>query len=135
MDGVLEKKCPLMRISTRHLQAGPYDFTALLHIGLHETLLNKNVNNTFYNCVHRINMNASFPGGSVVKDPLAKQETWVQPLDPQGSLEKEITTHFHIPAWGIPWIEEPVGVHSTKSQDLGVNKRLNRTKHVSMLFS
>jgi hypothetical protein len=75
MDGVAEKKCPLMTISTRHIGAGLCDFTALLHIGLHETLLSKNVNNTFYNCVHRINMNAGFPGGSVVKDPLAKQET------------------------------------------------------------
>ena len=62
MDGILEKKCPLMTISTRHIGAGLCDFTALLHVGLHETLLNKNVNNTF-------------PGGLVVKDPLAKQET------------------------------------------------------------
>ena len=133
MDGILEKKCPLIIISTRHLGAGPCDFTALLHIDLHETLLNKNVNNTFYNCVHRIYMNAGFPGGSVVKDTLARQETWVRSLDPQGSLEKEMATHSSIPSWGIPWIEEPVGVHSTRPQDLGMNKQLNRTKEESNL--
>ena len=78
-------------------------------------------------------MNAGFPGGSVVKDTLARQETWVRSLDPQGSLEKEMATHSSIPSWGIPWIKEPVGVHSTRPQDLGMNKQLNRTKQESNL--
>ena len=39
----------------------------------------KNINNTFCNFVRR-NMNAFFPGGSMVKDPPTKQETWVQSL-------------------------------------------------------
>ena len=74
--------------------------------------LGKNVNNTFYNCVHRIYMNAGFPGGSVVKDTLARQETWVRSLDPQGSLEKEMATHSSILAWRIPGMGEPGGLPS-----------------------
>ena len=46
-------------------------------------------------------MNAGFPGGSVVKDTLARQETWVQSLDPQGSLEEGMATHSSILAWRI----------------------------------
>ena len=35
------------------------------------------------------------------------QETWVQSLGWEDSLEKEIATHFNILAWEIPWTEEP----------------------------
>ena len=37
-----------------------------------------------------------FLGGSVVKNPPAKQETWIQLLDWEDPLEKEIATHFSI---------------------------------------
>ena len=30
----------------------------------------------------------------------------------QDSLEEEMATHSSIPAWGIPWTEEPGGPHS-----------------------
>ena len=43
-----------------------------------------------------------FPGGSVVKNPLVKQETWVQSLNPDNPLGKEIATHSIILAWEIP---------------------------------
>ena len=43
-----------------------------------------------------------FPGGSVVKNPPAKQETWVQSLDQEDPLVKEMGTHFSILAWEIP---------------------------------
>ena len=46
----------------------------------------------------------SFPGGSVVKNPLARQKTWVQLLGQEDLLEKEIATHFSILAYEIPWI-------------------------------
>ena len=42
---------------------------------------------------------------------LAMQETQVQSLDWEDPLEKEMTTHFRILAWRIPWTEEPGGVH------------------------
>ena len=52
-----------------------------------------------------------FPGGSVVKNPPAKQETWVQ------SLEKEMATLSSILAWEIPWTEEP-----SELQSMGLQK-------------
>ena len=48
-----------------------------------------------------------FPGNSVVKNPPAKQETWVQSLEQKDPLEKEMTTHSNVVAWEIPWTEEP----------------------------
>ena len=35
------------------------------------------------------------------------QETWVQSLGQEDSLEKEMATHSSIPAWRIPYTEEP----------------------------
>ena len=37
-----------------------------------------------------------FPGVSVVKNPPAKQEMWVQSLCQEDLLEKEMTTHSSI---------------------------------------
>ena len=51
-----------------------------------------------------------FPGGSVVKNLPAKQETQVQSLDWEDPLEKEMATHSSTLAWEIPWTEEPEGV-------------------------
>ena len=42
-----------------------------------------------------------------VKNPSAKQETWVRSLGEEDPLEKEIATHSTIPALRIPWTEEP----------------------------
>ena len=46
------------------------------------------------------------PGGSVVKNPPAMQETLVQSLGLEDSLEKEMATHSSILAWRIPWAEK-----------------------------
>ena len=48
-----------------------------------------------------------FPSVSVGKNPPAKQEMWVQSLDWEDPLEKEMATHSSILAWKIPWTEEP----------------------------
>ena len=48
------------------------------------------------------------------------QETWVQSLGQEDSLEKEMATHSSILAWKIPWMEEP-----GKLQSMG----LQRVKH------
>ena len=53
-----------------------------------------------------------FPGGSVIKNPPAVQETWVWSLDWEDPLEKEMATHFSILAWEIPCTEEPGGLQS-----------------------
>ena len=39
----------------------------------------------------------------------AVQETRVQSLGWEDPLEKEMATHPSIPAWKIPWTEEPGG--------------------------
>ena len=49
------------------------------------------------------------------------QETQVQSLGQKDPLEKEMTSHPSILAWGIPWTEEPFRLQSTGS-------RKNRTQ-------
>ena len=48
----------------------------------------------------------------MVKNPLAKQEMWVQSLGGEDSLKKEVATHSSILAWEIPWPEDPGGLQS-----------------------
>ena len=63
-----------------------------------------------------------FPGGPVVKNTPALQETLVLPL----GREKEMATHSIILAWEIPWTEEPGGLQSngiTKVRHNLVTKR------------
>ena len=45
----------------------------------------------------------------LVKNLPAIQETWVQLLAREDSLEKEMATHSNILAQRIPWTEEPGG--------------------------
>ena len=49
-----------------------------------------------------------------------KQETRLQLMAREYPLGEEITTHFHIIAWKIPWTEEPHGLQS---------KGLQRVEH------
>ena len=44
------------------------------------------------------------------------QETWVQSLGREESLEKETANCCSILTWKIPWTEEPYGLQSTGSQ-------------------
>ena len=60
-----------------------------------------------------------FPGDSVIKNLLVMQETWVQSLGWEYSLEKEMATHSSILAWKIPRTEEPGGLQSMWSQRAG----------------
>ena len=53
-----------------------------------------------------------FPGGSVVKNLPAIQESQVQSLDQEDPLEKGMATHSSIVAGRIPWTEEPVELHT-----------------------
>ena len=39
----------------------------------------------------------------LVKNPPARQETWVQSLGWEDPLEKRMATHSSILAWRIPW--------------------------------
>ena len=51
-----------------------------------------------------------------VRNPPAMQETWVQSLGQEDTLEEEMATHSSILAWRIPWTEEPGGLQSMVSQ-------------------
>ena len=53
---------------------------------------------------------------SMVKNPPAMQETWVQFLGWEDPLEKGMATHSNILAWRILWTEEPGGLQSMGSQ-------------------
>ena len=53
-----------------------------------------------------------FPGGAVVENLPAVQDTQVQSLGLEDSLEKVMATHSSLLAWRIPWAEEPGGLQS-----------------------
>ena len=54
----------------------------------------------------------------MVKNPPAMQETWVQSLGWEDTLEKAMATHSTILAWRIPWTEEPGRLQSMGSQSI-----------------
>ena len=56
-----------------------------------------------------------FPGGSVVKNQPAMQETQetqVGSLGQEDPLGEEMSTHSSVLAWRNPWTEEPGGLES-----------------------
>ena len=55
-------------------------------------------------------LSLGFQGGSVVKNPPAVQETWVQSLGWEDPLEEGMATNSSILAWKIPWTEESGGL-------------------------
>ena len=57
-----------------------------------------------------------FPGGSVVKNLPANEETQVQSLGQEDPMEQETTTHSSILPWEIPWTEEPGWLQSMRLQ-------------------
>ena len=66
--------------------------------------------------IHTTVYKMGFPGGSVATNTHAKQETWVQSLGQEDSLEKEMATHSSILARIILWTEESGKLQSVKSQ-------------------
>ena len=57
----------------------------------------------------------------MVKNPPAKQGMWIQSLDREDPLEKEMATPSSILAWEILWTEEPGGLQSIGSQRIRHN--------------
>ena len=50
-----------------------------------------------------------FPGGLSVKNPsavLETQEMQIRSLCQEDPLEEGMATHYSIPAWKIPWIDD-----------------------------
>ena len=60
-----------------------------------------------------------FPGGSVVKNPPAKQEIRVRSLSWEDTLEKEMTSHSSILAREIPQTEKPGGLQTMGRKRVG----------------
>ena len=52
---------------------------------------------------------------------LPMQDTQVQSLGWEDPLEEEMVTYTSILAWKIPWIEEPGGLPSMRSQKVRQN--------------
>jgi len=52
-------------------------------------------------------------------------ETWVRSSGWEDSLEKEMTIHFTILGWRIPWTEEP-----GKLQSMGLNSRAQLSDYI-----
>ena len=57
----------------------------------------------------------------MVKNPPAKQETWVSSMSLEDPLEKEMASHSNILAREIPRTEEPDGLESMGSQRVECN--------------
>ena len=55
----------------------------------------------------------------MVKILPSMQETWVQSLGREDTLEKGMATHSSILAWTIPWTEDPDGLQPKGSQRIG----------------
>ena len=62
------------------------------------------------------------------------QETWVQSLGQEDSLEKGMATHSGILAWRIPWAEEPGGLQSMVLQRVKQYRATN-TLQIQQAFS
>ena len=61
----------------------------------------------------------------LVKNLPAMQETRVQSLSQEDSLEKGMVTHSSILDWRIPWTEEPGGLQSMGLQRVGHDRATN----------
>ena len=60
----------------------------------------------------------------MVKNLPAMQETQVQSLGQEDPLEKRMATHSSLPAWGVPWTEEPGKLQSVGLSELDTTDRL-----------
>ena len=61
-----------------------------------ETVIQNEVRQKEKNKYHILMYVWGFPDGSVVKNPPARQETWVQSLSQKNLLQKQIATHSSI---------------------------------------
>ena len=81
-----------------------------------------------------INFLLVFPGGSVVKNLPAIQETQIQSLVREDPPEKGMATHSSILSWRIPWIEKPGRLHPWGLKELDTTEQLtlSLTFHITL---
>ena len=53
------------------------------------------------------------------------QDSWVQYLDGEDALKKEMATHSSILAWEIPWTEDPGRLQSMGCKESDTTERLH----------
>ena len=75
-----------------------------------------------------------FPGGSLVKNSPAKQETWVCSLGQEDLLEKEMETHSSILTWEFLQTEGPVGLQSLRLPTAGRDLATKQQQRYSYLY-
>ena len=79
------------------------------------------------------------PSDSTVKSlpaMLEPKEMQVRSLGCEDPLEEEMATHSGIPAWRMPWTEEPDGLQSVGSQRvkrLSIQAQGNSGQHISQV--
>ena len=59
-----------------------------------------------------------------VKHLPAMWEIWVQSLGQEDPLEKVMAIHSSIPAWRIPWTEEPGEIQTTGCEESDTTEQL-----------
>ena len=64
----------------------------------------------------------------MVKSPPAMRETWVRSVIREDPLEKSMATRSSIPAWRIPWTEEPGGLVGEGAVRMGGKRRFTLPK-------
>ena len=71
-----------------------------------------------------------------VKHLLAMRKTLVQSLGRENPLEKEMATHSSIPAWKIPWTEEPgmATLHGTLAKEFVRQDLATKQQQLSLLI-
>ena len=57
----------------------------------------------------------------MVKNLLVMQKTQVRSLSQEDPLKEEVAAHSSLPAWRIPWTEEPGGLQPMESQKVRHN--------------
>ena len=62
------------------------------------------------------------------------QETWVQSLGREDSLEKETPTHSSILAWEISWTEELVGYYPWVCKESDTTEYTQRHTHTTLVL-
>ena len=76
-----------------------------------------------------------FPGASAVKNlpaVLETQETQVQSLGQENSLEEGMATYSSILAWRIPWTGEPGGLQSRGFKELDTTEATEHARTYNM---
>ena len=68
--------------------------------------------------------------GQMVKNLPTSAGNQVQSLGQENPLEKGMATHSSIPAWRIPWTEEPGGLRSMGHKESDMTERLTFSHQV-----